>query len=286
MSITLHKYHGLGNDYLVYDPHINHLELTPERIRLLCDRHYGLGADGLLLGPIFEGTDIRVKIYNPDASEATNSGNGIRIFARFLRDTGYTKEKKFDLLTDSGRVDIECLKDDSSVTRVSLGAANYWGEARDAGGRDVPGEQIMFEGAEHFMTCLYLGNPNCVVPMENISAQLAIEMGECIARSEQFAGGINFNLMKVHDRGNIDIEVFERGAGYTLASGAGAGAAASTAYSLGLTDINVTVHMPGGTIEVEIAEDGNVFMTGTVESVGITELTREFEHKLLLVSGD
>lgn len=282
MSVIITKYHGLGNDYLIYDPLKNSMELTPERVRLLCDRHFGIGADGIMFGPVMGEDGISVQIYNPDGSIAEAGGNGVRIFARYLKDCGYVVGNRFSFSTCSGTADIECLDEKSRVMRVSMGTSNFLSSALPVSGdeREVIGESVMLGGIERFVTCLSMGNPHCVIPMENISRQMACEIGEYVAKSESFTGMINTQLMQVRDRRNIDIEIYERGAGYTLASGTSGAAAASAAYRMGLTDNTVSVHMPGGTLEVEIADDGNVFITGSVEGIGTITLSDELEEKL------
>ena len=280
MSIILRKYHGLGNDYLVLDPYKNNdFDLNPARIKALCDRHFGVGSDGILYGPILKGDDISLRIFNPDGSEAENSGNGVRIFAHYLRDAGYATEKRFTFNTMAGAVTVECLNEDGSETKVALGEVNYMPNSNDRR-EEMIGKRMMLDGLECYVTCLTIGNPHCVIPMENISAQMVREIGEYIERSDIFPEPINTNVMEVVDKENIKLETYERGAGYTLASGTSATAAASEAFRMGLTGNKVTVHMPGGKLSVEIAEDGTVFMTGSVEAICTTCLTGEFEKKI------
>lgn len=281
MSIILRKYHGLGNDYLVLDPYKNDFELTPARVRYICDRHFGIGSDGILYGPILKGDDISLKIYNPDGSEAENSGNGVRIFAHYLRDAGYVTDKKFSFNTPGGEIKVECLNEDSSETKVALGEINYMDDPKKESNEKLIGKRMMLDGLECYVTCLTIGNPHCVIPMENISAQMVREIGEYIERSEIFAEPINTNVMEVVDKENIKLETYERGAGYTLASGTSATVAASEAFRMGLTGNKVTVHMPGGELSVEIAEDGTVFMSGPVTAVCTTCLSSDFEKLLM-----
>lgn len=280
MSIVFRKYHGLGNDYLVLDPYKNDIELDPARIKLICDRHFGVGSDGILYGPILNGDDISLKIFNPDGSEAENSGNGVRIFAHYLRDAGYVSEHVFSFNTPGGEVKVECLNEDGSETKVALGEVNYMPDNDGTSSDDLIGKRMVLDGLDCYVTCLTIGNPHCVIPMEHISAQMVREIGEYIERSDVFPEPINTNVMEVVDKENIKLETYERGAGYTLASGTSATAAASEAFRMGLTGNKVTVHMPGGKLSVEIADDGTVYMIGSVEAVGTTCLSDAFEKKL------
>ena len=121
------KYHGLGNDYLVLDPNKNEIKLQKRNVEMLCRRNFGVGADGILYGPFQEDGKLRVQIFNPDGSEAERSGNGVRIFAKYLLDEGYVKEKKFTLNTLAGDVEIEFLDEDGSTMRVNMGKPVYAG---------------------------------------------------------------------------------------------------------------------------------------------------------------
>jgi diaminopimelate epimerase len=150
--------------------------------------------------------------------------------------------------------------------------------------REVINEAMQFDGAEYHVTCLSIGNPHCVIPMESISKELACTVGKFVESSSYFPNRINVQFLKVLDRNNIQIEIYERGAGYTLASGSSSCAAASAAYRLGLTDEKMMVHMPGGELEIEIKEDGTVFMTGKVRRVSSMKLSEEFVEELILLN--
>lgn len=278
-TIIMKKYHGLGNDYLVLDPNKNHLQLQARYIELLCRRNFGVGADGILYGPLWQGESIRVEIYNPDGSQAERSGNGVRIFAKYLLDEGYVKEKKFTLSTTSGEVEIEFLKEQGSMMRVNMGRPSFASASIPVVGMQDPeviNEPLKFHGSIYNTTCLSMGNPNCVIMMEEISHKKAAELGPYVESAHYFPNRMNMQLLKVLDRKNIQIENYERGAGYTLASGTGACAAAAAAHRMGLVDEQVRVHMPGGELLIEISEDGTIFMTGSVEYVGEIRLAENF----------
>ncbi len=267
--MDFHKYHGLGNDYIVIDPKEFRIRLTPKKIKLICHRNFGAGSDGILYGPFFKGKKISLKIYNPDGSEAEKSGNGIRIFSRYLVDARYVKEKKFTLYTAGGEVKVELIKKDASLIRADMGAFTFTSSDIPVAGksREVVNEPLRINGATYKITCVSVGNPHCVIPLDEISAGLARTAGSAIESHRLFPNRINIQFMKVIDRNNIKIEIWERGAGYTLASGSSSCAAACAAYRLGLADSAITVHMPGGSLDIEIDKTGHVHMTGPVESV-------------------
>lgn len=281
MEIHLQKYHGLGNDYLVFDPSQNSLGLNPERIRLICNPNFGVGSDGILYGPLKENGKIGVRIFNPDGGEAEKSGNGVRIFSKYLKDAGYVTTEEFTLHTLGGDVAVRYLNESGDLLRVMMGKVTYRSTKIPVAGADrmVIDEPMVFNGREYRVTCLSIGNPHCVIPMKEISREKAVGLGKYVECAEQFPNRINLQLLKVLDRRNIQIEIYERGAGYTLASGSSSCAAACAAHRLGLCDDKITVHMPGGELEIEILPDESVFMTGSVGNIGTVTLSQPFlEH--------
>ncbi|SHK13394.1 diaminopimelate epimerase [Hespellia stercorisuis] len=282
MKITLERYHGLGNDYVVYDPGKNELQLNTENVKMICNRNLGLGSDGVLEGPILGEDGLSVRIWNPDGSIAEKSGNGVRIFAKYLKDAGYVQKKTFTLKTDGGDVEIVYLNEDGSRLRVSMGKLSFWSDDIPVTGerREVINEDMVFGRTLYPATCVSIGNPHCVIPMREISEPLVCKIGNYSEVARYFPNRINTQIMKVIDQENIAIEIFERGAGYTLASGTGACAAAGVAYKLGLTNSKVVVHMPGGELMVEVTEDWEVYMTGDVFYVAKICLSNEFTEKL------
>lgn len=276
--IILKKYHGLGNDYLVLDPNKNDLVLQTRNIEMLCRRNFGVGADGILYGPMMEDGKIKVRIFNPDGSEAEKSGNGVQIFAKYLLEEGYVKEKEVCFSTLAGDVKITFLKDDGSMMRVNMGKPVYAGVEMPLSG--IQGElvnaHLKFHDNDYNTTCLSVGNPNCVIMMEEVTPQKAKALGPYVEEADYFPNRINMQLCKVIDRRNIAIEIYERGAGYTLASGTGACAAAAAAKRMGLIDEKVIVHMQGGDLMIELEEDGTIYMTGSVEEVGTFTLAENF----------
>jgi diaminopimelate epimerase len=267
--VPFSKYHALGNDYIVIDPLKTSVDLTEEAVRLLCDRHFGIGSDGILYGPFYEEDTPVVRIYNPDGSEAEKSGNGVRIFARYLMDAGYEDGGQFELGTLGGVVLVNVLDADGSMIQVDMGTTTFCSEEIPVAGpsREVVDEPLEIDGNTWRITCVSIGNPHCVIPVDRLSKDMVIALGPLLENHEMFPNRINVQLLKVVDRNTIEIEIWERGAGYTLASGSSSCAAASVARRLGLVESDVTVRMQGGEILVSFAEDGHVLMTGAVTPV-------------------
>lgn len=276
--ITMHKYHGLGNDYLVLDPNLNQIRMQERKIRLLCRRNFGVGADGILYGPLPGKEKPEVLIYNSDGSEAAESGNGVRIFAKYLKDFGYVAEQKFILATKSGDVEVEFLDEDGNCMRVNMGKADFLHASltADRSLHEILNEPLMFHGNLYNSTCLSVGTPNCVIMTEDVSCKNAKELGPYVENAAYFSGRMNLQLCNVVNREKLKIEIYERGSGYTLASGTGACAAAAAAYRMGLTENKMAVEMPGGELLIEITEDGTIYMTGTVKRVGTFTLAEDF----------
>lgn len=285
MAITFFKYHGLGNDYLVYDIHKNDFTLTSAAIRRICDRNFGLGSDGILVGPFLENGIFSLKIYNPDGSEAEKSGNGVRIFSKYLKDAGYLTCKEFVLHTLGGAVTVTYNNANGSNLTVSMGQLSF--HKNEVGAIHTPDDMVNipleFGGETYFCTCVSIGNPHCVIPMEQISKEAVCSIGKYSETAPYFPNRINTQIVKVLDRNHIQIEIFERGAGYTLASGSSSCAAAGAMYKLGLTEPLIYVQMPGGTLKIEISKQLEVQMTGEVESVGTMTLSEEFYYKICSV---
>ena len=253
-QVVLEKYHCMGNDYLVFDPNKNDLELNAENIKKMCSRHFGIGADGILAGPYLGENDFYVHIYNADGSEAEKSGNGMGIFAKYLRDAGYVQKTTISWRTLGGEETVFYLNEDATRVKISMGHPTFWSDEIPVIGerREMVNQTMVFGKIPYVTTCLSMGNPHCVIWMNEISKEMVCRIGEHSETSEYFPEKVNTQILNVLDRTNIQIEIYERGVGYTLASGSCACAAASAAYRLGLADPHMYVHMPGGTLEVEI----------------------------------
>jgi len=263
------KYHALGNDYLVIDPQDLSAPLTAEQIQAICHRNFGVGSDGVLLGPA-PSSRVRfaLRIFNPDGSEAEKSGNGLRIFARYLWDRKLVGTEEFAVETAGGTVGCTVL-DDGRRVRVEMGRVSFWSDAIPVAGprREVLNEPLQV-GDRTFTFCAAgIGNPHCVVSLPEITPELAKHYGPLIETHPSFPRRTNVQFLKVLDRANLRIEIWERGAGYTLASGSSSSAAAAVAHKLGLCDRSLTVHMPGGKLGIEIGADFSIVMTGPVTKV-------------------
>lgn len=280
--MDFYKYHGLGNDYIVIDPAHNPVSLRPKTIRLICDRNRGVGSDGILHGPFFDNGAMSVRIFNPDGSEAEKSGNGARIFARHLHEHGYADGDTAAFDTLGGPIAARVLDAGTYLIRVDMGTCTFDSEKIPVSGprREVIDEAIEVKGRTYRMTCVSVGNPHCVIPLEDVSRDLACDIGPVIERHPLFPNRINMQLAKVIDRATLRLEIWERGAGYTLASGSSSCGAACAARRLGLVGSSVTVLMPGGSLSIEIGDDWSITMTGPVASVSEGNFTPEF-RKLL-----
>lgn len=282
MKIVLEKYHGLGNDYLVFDPNKNELKLTGENVKLICDRHFGVGSDGVMEGPILNQEKLQVRIWNPDGSVAEKSGNGVRIFAKYLKDAGYVQKSKVTLSTQNGDMEVQYLNEEGTRMKASMGKVTFWSDEIPVTGkrREVVDETMIFGKIPYRVTCASIGNPHCVIFLNEISKDIVCRIGKNSETAPYFPERVNTQIMRVLDRQNIEIEIYERGAGYTLASGSSGCAAAAAAYKQGLTDSKMYVKMPGGTLEIEIMEDETVVMTGDVGYVGKITLGCELTEQL------
>ena len=268
------KYHALGNDYLVVESGALAEPLTPAQARRLCDRHLGLGADGILLRE--PGPAHRVRILNPDGSEAEKSGNGLRIFARYLFDRGVVASDAFEVETLGGAVTCRVL-DGGSTVRIDMGTVSFDSAAIPVAGppREVLREPIHVGGLDLEFSAASVGNPHCVVLREAVSAEEAQRLGPLLERDPRFPRRTNVQLVQVLGPARLRVEVWERGAGYTLASGSSACAAAAVTHRLGLTGASVVVEMPGGSLEVEISPDFRARLTGGVTKVAEGRLDPE-----------
>ncbi|MEU9703325.1 diaminopimelate epimerase [Streptomyces sp. NPDC047981] len=279
--IDFYKYQAAGNDYVVIDPRQTDIPVTREAIRRICDRHLGIGADGVLHGPLEPprpGVPVVLDLYNSDGSDCGRSGNGLRMFALHLagqEPETWADGREFTLRTGAGESSARVL--DLAGGRVAVGMGRPSFDASDLPllqedgtspfeGRalDVP---LTVDGEKLTVSCVYNGNPHTVVPVDAPTAELAHRLGPGIAGHTRFPHRTNVQFMRMVSRSVLELEVYERGAGYVTASGASACAAVSVARELGLCEARVEVRMPGGAVEIAVAEDGSVTMTGDAEQV-------------------
>jgi diaminopimelate epimerase len=268
--MRFYKYHALGNDYLVMNPgdFPQGMSLSPGQIRKICHRSFGVGSDGILWGPLpTTKAEFGLRIFNPDGSEAEKSGNGLRIFSRFLWDQGLVKTTGFTIETPGGVVRAEV--ENGHLVTVAMGQVSFESSRIPVAGppREVLNEPVTVQDRTFTCCAATIGNPHCVIPLAEISPELARRYGPAIEVHPNFPNRTNVQFMQVLDRANIRLEIWERGAGYTLASGSSSSAAAAVAHRLGLVDRQVTVHMPGGQIRIEIGPGYAIQMSGPVIKV-------------------
>jgi diaminopimelate epimerase len=266
------KSHGLGNDYLVLDETRLSRPLTPEAVRSICDVHYGVGSDGILLVTRPSGgADFGVRIFNPDGSEAEKSGNGLRILAKFLYDHGYARSPEFAVSTLGGIVRAKLHLDGDRVAAITadMGRATFIsGEIPVTGPpREVVGEPLEVDGRCLTVTCVSVGNPHCVVVTDRLDADEVKALGPKIERHASFPNRINVQFATVLSRSRVSILIWERGAGYTLASGTSSCAVASACVKNGLTDRTVAIQSPGGELAVSVADNWDLTLTGPASEI-------------------
>ncbi len=274
--MRFHKYHALGNDYIVMDPadFPGWTAPSPEQIRVICHRNFGVGSDGILWGPLASKVaPFGLRIFNPDASEAEKSGNGLRIFSRYLYDRKKVGTPPFTIETPGGVVNV-AIQGGGQLITIDMGHVSFASDRIPVTGsaREVINEKIRIQDREFTFCAATIGNPHCVILLPEISEAMARRYGPDLETHANFPKRTNVQFLKVLDRANIQIEIWERGAGYTLASGSSSSASAAVAHRLGMVDRSVTVHMPGGQIGIEIGDNFAIRMTGPVTRVAEGEL--------------
>jgi diaminopimelate epimerase len=269
--MRFHKYHALGNDYIVMDPadFPGWTAPTTEQTRVICHRNFGAGSDGILWGPLpTTKAQFGLRIFNPDGSEAEKSGNGLRIFSRYLYDQKKVGTAPFTIDTLGGVVEVVIQPGGQQLT-IEMGHVSFTSDKIPVAGpsREVINETVSILDREFTFCAATIGNPHCVIPLPAITPELAHKYGPHLETHPNFPKRTNVQFLQVIDRANIRIEIWERGAGYTLASGSSSSASAAVAHRLGLVDRNITVHMPGGQIGIEIGDNFSIKMTGPVTRV-------------------
>lgn len=265
------KSHGLGNDYIVLDQAQLSRPLTPEAVRTICDYHFGVGSDGILL--VVPGTeaDFGVRIFNPDGSEAEKSGNGIRILAKFLYDHGYAPRPELTISTLGGLVRAWLDLDGDRVRMITadMGQATFVSAEIPVAGprREVVRETLAVDDQRLTVTCVSVGNPHCVIFTDTLDVDEVKRLGPKIERHPSFPNRINVQFAKLLGRDRVSILIWERGAGYTLASGTSSCAVAAACVKNGLTDRTVTIESPGGALAVSIGDTWGLTLTGPVSEI-------------------
>lgn len=274
--VQFSKWQGLGNNYIVLHHEQVPFELTPERVRLLCDRNVGIGSDGILLvGPQTGPARFRLRIFNPDGSEAEMCGNGVRMVARKLKMEGLLEGDTVVLETPAGEI-VPRLTGEREVT-VDMGVARFTSDKLAGFDGECVEESLHAAGRNFTFTFVDVGNPHAVIlspwPLELVPLH---EIGPMIEEHRYFPRKANVEFVKVVDEHHARVRVWERGVGETRACGTGATATAVALVRTGHCTSPVTVTLPGGDLVVEVREDWRVFMTGPAEEIYHGDLSREF----------
>jgi diaminopimelate epimerase len=279
------KTHGLGNEYIVLNLDDINFKLSTEAIQKLCNIHYGIGSDGVLLKVPSHKADFGLRIFNPDGSEAEKSGNGIRIFSKYIYDYGFAGKKTFTIETPGGIVTsnvIEVKNDKAFMIKVDMGKANFKALQIPVNypKEECFGEILEIKDKKYLVHCVSVGNPHCVILMDHLDEAEIKEYGTFIENHPMFPNRINVQFAKVISRAEVEVLIWERGAGFTLASGSSSSAVASVMVKKGLTDRHVSIKMPGGILKLEVDENWDIRMTGEVKEIASgtlsEELIREF----------
>ena len=265
------KSHGLGNDYIVMDLKKINFKLDKKRIKEICHRNYGIGADGILLLVNSKKADFGLKIYNPDGTEAEKSGNGLRIFSKYLYDYKYTKKRNFLIETKGGIVHSEVILKNKKVkdVKVDMGVASFESKKIPVKTKNKYSinQKIKVKNQSFTYSSVTVGNPHCVIFLKNTYKDLALKFGRLIEENKLFPKRTNVQFAQIISKNKVKIEIWERGAGYTLASGSSSCGVVSVGYKLGLLSEKVEVIMPGGKLYIEIDKDYKLTMKGPVEEI-------------------
>lgn len=264
------KMHGLGNDYIVIDNRAE--KITAKKAtglaKELSERRFSIGADGLLLVSGSKVADAKMRIFNADGSEAEMCGNGIRCFAKYCYESGVVAKSDFTVETLSGikHVWLTLKGKEVSVVKVDMGAPNWQRSSLPMTGQGTCiNEPLEVDGETFKVTCLSMGNPHCVIFVECIDCFPVEEIGSKIENHKAFPKRTNVGFVEVLNENELNVRVWERGCGETLACGTGTCAAVAASNKLGLVGDKVTVHLLGGELQVELGE--TVFLSGAAEKV-------------------
>lgn len=274
------KSHGLGNDYIVLNQENTNFELSEKAIVRICDVHYGIGSDGILLKVPSSKADFGLRILNPDGSEAEKSGNGLRIFAKYLFDYKFTIEEKFSIETPGGIVQAEVVEaenEKAKTIKVDMGKAIFESAKIPVNCENIEclDETLHLEYQDYQINCVSVGNPHCVILKDELDEKEIKIFGPQIEKNPMFPNRINVQFAKVISPTVVEAMIWERGAGWTLASGSSSCAVAAVMVKRGLTERKLTIKMPGGNLAIEINEDWEIRMTGEVREIANGFLSAE-----------
>jgi len=277
------KLHGLGNDYIYLNAFTGQIEEydLAKLAQILSDRHFGVGGDGIILIMPSEIADFRMRIFNSDGSEAEMCGNGIRGLVKYVYEQGMTDKTTITVETGAGLLRVALTIQDETVVAatVDMGPPHLnrceipmLGEPANEPVIDQP---LEVNGHRFNITCVSMGNPHCVIFVDDVDHFTVDEIGPLIENHELFPERVNVEFATVLDRAHIKMRVWERGAGETLACGTGASASVVAAVLTDRTNRQVQVELRGGPLRIEWLEDEHVFMTGPVTEVFTGELNEQ-----------
>ncbi len=270
------KMHGLGNDFVVIDAVRQQVKLTPEQVRRLADRHFGVGCDQLLLvePPVSADADFRYRIFNADGGEVAQCGNGARCFARFVHEQGLCDKPELKVDTDAGRLVLR--REENGEITVNMGVPRHAPERIPLlAEQEALSYTVDVEGKEWRFGAVSMGNPHAVLVVESLDEAPVLTLGPVLENHPVFPERANIGFMQVLDPHHVRLRVFERGSGETLACGSGACGAAVVGIEQGLLASPVRVDLPGGSLQISWHGRGEaVYMTGPAVSVfeGMIEL--------------
>jgi diaminopimelate epimerase len=274
MKLSFTKMHGAGNDFVVLDGVRQHIKLSPEQLRLIADRHFGVGCDQILLveESRIEEADFRYRIFNADGGEVEQCGNGARCFLRFVHDQNLTTKREIVVETRSGLIRPR-LEQDGRVT-VNMGLPIFEpSRIPFTGGSGVVNEPLEVDGETLDISALSMGNPHVVQVVTDIERAAVEKLGPLIEHHPRFPKRVNAGFMQIMDRHSIHLRVYERGAGETLSCGTGACAAVVAGIRRGLLDSPVSAATHGGVLTIAWEGDGQpVLMTGPAMTVFTGEI--------------
>jgi diaminopimelate epimerase len=277
------KMHGLGNDYVYIDGVNQDLGLydLPELSRILSDRHFAVGGDGIILILPSDSADFRMRILNSDGSEAEMCGNGVRCFAKWVYEHGLTDKTALVVETGAGIIKPSLTVENGKVTwvRVDMGEPRLTrvlipmtGEAE----APAQGVEIALPEATYIASCVSMGNPHCIIFVDEITDAMVLGHGPLLETHELFPRKTNVEFVHVLSPTEVRMRVWERGAGETMACGTGACATSVAAILAGHTGRQVTVHLLGGDLKIEWAENNHIYMTGPATEAFNGEVAEEF----------
>jgi diaminopimelate epimerase len=266
------KMHGLGNEYIVLNSTDIDFKLTTQTIKRMCNIHFGIGSDGIVMKVPSAKADFGFRVYNPDGSEAEKSGNGLRILCKYLYDYGHAKTRKFSVETLKDVVYAEIVEEEKGkavLIRVDMGKAIFTSREIpvDSDKPEFIGQKIMAGDKEFEVNCVSVGNPHCVVIKQELDEQEVRRYGPLLENHPLFPNRINVQFARVLSDHDAEILIWERGAGYTLASGSSSCAASAMLVKRGLVKGDLTMHMQGGNLKIQIDSNWNIRMTGEVREI-------------------